>query len=75
MNPQRFEFEVRHGPNISFQAESDPRERGFGPVNSDRYACSGVGRPPFVTSLVMAHLSAFASFSRDQDRRASSFKH
>jgi len=32
----RFEFEMRHSPNISFQADRNPRERGSRPLNSSR---------------------------------------
>ena len=32
----RFKSEVRHSPNISFQADPNPRERGLGPLNSNR---------------------------------------
>ncbi len=32
----RFKFAVRRSPNISFQADRYPRERGHRPLNSSR---------------------------------------
>jgi len=45
-----FEVEVRHAPNTLVPRDPNPRERGFGPVNSDRWR--GASRPPNGTGVI-----------------------